>query len=286
MEKNKVRFGLKNAYYAKATFDENGGVSYATPKRLPGAVALSVSAQGDNENFYADDIVYYIMSNNSGYDGTVELALIPEEFLTEILHEEKNEDGILLENADSETERFALLFEFTGDKHAIRHVLYCCSASRPNVEGQTKEQNKQVKTETLNLSATPLPNGYVKAKTSSTTTKSVYDGWYNEVYQPTPVETPAALLDRLTIGSLTLSPVFDADTTEYTTTTTNTTNTITATGEEGTTVAIKVNGTNHTSGESATWEDGENTVVITVTKTGATTTVYTVTVTKSTGGGG
>ena len=281
MEKNKVRFGLKNAYYAKATFDDDGNVSYGTPKRLPGAVSLAVSAQGGNENFYADDIVYYIMSNNSGYDGTLELALIPEDFLTEILHEIKNSDGVLLENADIEPERFALLFEFTGDRHAIRHVLYCCSATRPSVEGDTKEENKQVKTETLNLSATPLPNGYVKAKTSQTTSKAVYDAWYQSVYKPNPDDTTKALLDRLTLGSLTLSPAFDPDTTEYTVTTSNTTNVITAAGADGTTVDIKVNGSAHTSGEGATWEDGENTVVITVIQEGLTTTVYTVTVTKT-----
>lgn len=181
---NKVKFGLKNCHYSKATFDEDGNVTYAKPVRLPGAVSLSIDPSGENENFYADDIVYYVINNNSGYEGDLELALIPESFLKDILHEEEDANGVLAENADVEFERFALLFEFTGDVNAIRHVLYCCSASRPAMEGDTKEDEKEVKTETLSLTASALANGYVKAKTSTNTSDAVYNAWYDAVYMP------------------------------------------------------------------------------------------------------
>ena len=183
-KKNKVRYGLKNCYYAKATFDEDGNVTYDTPKRLPGAVSLSLDPEGESENFYADDIVYVVLNNNAGYEGDLELALIPEEFLKDILHEEEDENGVLLENANNTFERFALLFEFTGDQHAIRHVFYCCSASRPSQEGDTKEDEKEVKTEELSIIASALASGYVKAKSSANTSKAVYDAWYDAVYMP------------------------------------------------------------------------------------------------------
>ena len=184
-KKNKVRFGLKNCHYAKATFDEDGNVTYAKPVRLPGAVSLSLDPEGENENFYADDIVYYVLNNNAGYEGDLELALIPEEFLKDILHEEEDANGVLAENANNTFERFALLFEFTGDAKAIRHVLYCCSASRPSMEGETKEDEKEVQTEELAIIASALANGYVKAKTSVNTSDAIYNNWYNEVYMPT-----------------------------------------------------------------------------------------------------
>ena len=184
-KKNKVRFGLKNCYYAKATFDEDGNVTYGKPVRLPGAVSIGLDPEGESENFYADDIVYVVLNNNAGYEGDLELALIPEEFLKDILHEEEDANGVLLENADNTFERFALLFEFTGD-----HVFYCCSASRPSAEGDTKEDEKDVQTEELSIIASALANGYVKAKTGENTSKAVYDAWYDEVYMPPASEEP------------------------------------------------------------------------------------------------
>ena len=83
------------------------------------------------------------------------------------------------------------MFEFDGDIHKIRHVLYKCAASRPSVESKTNEEEIEVQTETLSIKATPLANGVVKAKTGDDTTDAVYQGWYQDVYLPvdgTPVE--------------------------------------------------------------------------------------------------
>lgn len=64
--------------------------------------------------------------------------------------------------------------------------------------------------------------------------------------------------------------------------TTNATNSVTATASKaGAVVTITVNGDPHVSGESATWDEGVNEVVVLV-KFGTTTRIYTVTVTKTT----
>ena len=92
MEKNKVKFGLNKVHYAKITsYDEEGVPTFAKPVRIPGAVSLSIDAEGEASNFYADDGVYYVINNNSGYTGDLEIALVPLEFATDILGEKLDE---------------------------------------------------------------------------------------------------------------------------------------------------------------------------------------------------
>lgn len=280
MANNKVKYNLKNAHYAMLNIAQDGTVFYGTPVAIPGAVSISLDANGEPENFYADGIAYYVINNNMGYDGDLELAMIPESFRVDALNETLDDNNVLIENANTELNSFALLFEFDGDVKHIRHVLYNCSASRPGIEGKTNEESREVQTETLTIKATPLASGVVKAKTGNTTNSTVYQNWYQSVYMPSDVSGANVNLSALTIGSISLDPTFAAGTTAYTAETSNATNAITATAaDENAGVSITVNGDSLTNGSSATWEDGENTVVITVTNGGSSKT-YTVTVTK------
>ena len=171
-KKNKVKFNICNVHYAPITVAEEGTVSFGTPVPMPGAVSISMDPTGEPESFYADGIEYYVINNNQGYDGDLELAMIPESFRTDILKEEQDANKVLVENANSETGSFALLFEFDGDIRKIRHVLYNCSASRPTIESKTNEEDKEVQTETLTIKARPMADGYVKAKTGDATISS------------------------------------------------------------------------------------------------------------------
>ena len=190
MKENKVKFGLKNVHYAPLTVEEEGTVTFGTPVRIPGAVNLSLQAQGDESKFYADDIAYYVTTANDGYSGDLEVALIPDAFRKDVLKETEDEtDKVLMENAAAEPAPFALLFEFAGDVKAVRHVLYHCSASRPNVGSSTVNNAKTPNTDTLTLTASPLTSGLVKAKTTASTPDETYNGWYTKVWQPA---SPAA----------------------------------------------------------------------------------------------
>ena len=117
-KKNKVKFGLQNVYWAKINEwgeDPDGNKTvpaYGPSKHLPGAVSLSIDANGEAENFYADNGVYYVINNNAGYTGDLEIALITTEFATEILGEILDNNGVLVEKNDTELAQFALIFEF------------------------------------------------------------------------------------------------------------------------------------------------------------------------------
>ena len=90
-------------------------------------------------------------------------------------------------------------------------------------------------------------------------------------------------LSGLTIGSLTLTPAFNPETLEYAATTSNNSNKVTAVAtDEDATIVIKLGDTVIENESSPTWETGENVLTITVSKEGATSTTYTVTVTKET----
>lgn len=180
---NKIKYGLKNAHYAKLTVDETGIVTFAKPIPIRGSVSLSLEAQGEISEFSADDIVFYKSAANNGYEGDLEVALLPESFRTDILGETLDGKKVLVENANATQEAFALLFEFAGDEKAIRHVLYNCVATRPAVESKTKEKTIEPVTEKLTISATPLPDGRIKARTSDTTDTGAYAGWYDNVYE-------------------------------------------------------------------------------------------------------
>lgn len=182
--KNKVKFNICNVHYAKLTVSPEGEISYETPVPMPGAVSLSLDPNGEPSVFYADGYAYYTVNNNQGYEGDIEMALVPESFREDILKETKDANKVLIEDANVETEKFALLFEFDGDIKKIRHVLYSCVATRPKIESSTKEEEIEVKTETLSIKASPLSGGYVKARTSDETTAEAYENWYKSVYLP------------------------------------------------------------------------------------------------------
>lgn len=181
----KVKFGFKNCYYATVTENGGGSYTYGTPVQLKGAVSISLSPSGDNTEFYADDSLYWSDENNNGYEGTLELALVPDDFAIACLGVTKDTNNVLTENATSTTSPFALLCEFTNDDGATKFAFYNCHATRTDINGTTKGENKEVQTETLNITIRPRADGLVKNKTSDTTTSGVLEGWYTAVYEGT-----------------------------------------------------------------------------------------------------
>ena len=86
MASSKVKYGLTNVYYSVLTPGENAD-TYAAPVRIPGAVSMSMEAQGDLSKFYADNGVYWQAASNQGYEGDWEFAKLPEDFRTAVLGE-------------------------------------------------------------------------------------------------------------------------------------------------------------------------------------------------------
>lgn len=177
---NKVKYNLKNVHYAIAT---TGG--YSTPVAISGAVNLILDPQGDDYVFYADGIKYFEYHTNNGYSGSLEMALIPEDFKKDVLGEVVT-GGKVFELDDVQIVNFALGFQIDGDEKENLYWFYNCSASRPSVAGQTKEESIEVNTETLNISNSPDPRITVnskhptKVRNASTSTTSA-STWFSAV---------------------------------------------------------------------------------------------------------
>lgn len=187
---NKVKYGLKNVYFAKATIDASTGTAtYSAPKAWPGAVSLSLDAEGGTTKFRADNIDYWVGQANNGYSGDFESALVPDDFRKDILGEVSTDGhtGILIEDAGAKTVYFALLFQFEGDDTATKHVLYKCSATRPSIAGQTTEEEIEPQTETLTITAGSIHNATVNkdiVKARCASGDDAYSGWFSAVWQP------------------------------------------------------------------------------------------------------
>lgn len=183
---NKIKYGLSEVAYAVATDDGTGKLTYGAVKKLPGGVNLQMDAEGETTPFYADNIQYWTGTSNNGYTGTLELARIPDEFLTDVLGETADQNGVTVEKSGGKTVEFALLFQFEGDANAVRHAFYRCTATRASVAGATTESSITPQTETLNLTAMPrIDDKLVKARCDETAAAAQYAAWYTQVYEPT-----------------------------------------------------------------------------------------------------
>ena len=178
---NKIKYGIKNVYYAKATDDGTGTLTYATPVAMPGAVSLSLDISGDVNNFYADNVVYFTSNANNGYQGDLELALIPDGFRTDILGETLDAKGMYVERASDPQKEFALLFQFEGDANATKYILYNCKMTRPDIESSTTEDGIEVKTVSGEITASPRAfDSIVKAQCANTAS-TAYTNWFTTV---------------------------------------------------------------------------------------------------------
>lgn len=183
----KVLYGIKNVYVAKLTEASDGTISYGTPFAVAGAVGFSPEPQGESSIFYADDKIYYRKDLNNGYEGDLELAVAPQEFLTQILGRTTDGNGAIFESNTDTMSRFALLFEAEGDPANRRFCYYDCTTSRPTREHNTTEDTIEVGTETLTITIAPRSSdglvGCYMEKTADNT--SAYNSFFSAVYEKT-----------------------------------------------------------------------------------------------------
>lgn len=178
-DKNKITYGVCNVHVWPIISTSDAGVpTYGTKIKVPGATEMSLDAEGDTVKIYGDNVVYYSASVNNGYSGDLTVLNIPETFYKNILGMLEDDNGVLVEDASKNGAEFAMAFEFDGDVSKRRHVFYRCTAGRPQVASQTKEDTIEANTHQISIEAMPrLDNSIVKATTEDNTSDA-YSGWY------------------------------------------------------------------------------------------------------------
>jgi len=280
MSESKAQWGIEKLAFAVR--NEDG--SYGAPVMHPGAISLNVSASNNSDNILsADNGPYYNGNGSSSKTGELTVAKFRDWFLTNILGQVTEDGGI--GEGDGVANEFAMLYEVSDDQGGFRAVWYDCSAGPISQNHATTTADGTItyatETSTITSSLVDLPGNIKRRMWKCPKGSEFFDTFFDAVHIPGQSASTAPKLSGLTIGSLTLSPAFDADVTTYTATTTNASDAVTATvaAPLGLTIAITANGTTIANGDSVTWATGDNAVVVTV-GNGTTSTTYTVTVTK------
>lgn len=282
--------GLDRLYYVKITEAANGEETYATPVQLAKAISADLSVELAEATLYADDGAAEIVKEFKS--GTLSLGIddIGSAVASDLTGASIDENNVLISGSEDGGTPVAIGFRAKKANGKYKYYwLYRVKFGIPATNLATKGDSITFSTPTIEgtiLRRNKLDgNGKHPWKAEVTegdpnVASETIAAWYTQVYEPV-FQIDSADLASLTLGSLTLTPEFDADTIVYTTTTTNATNTVTATAvDTDATIAITVGATSVTNGQAATWEIGENILTVTVTS-GSVTKTYTITVTKS-----
>ena len=286
--------GVENLHAAKVTTDTLASYTAETPAYLAPSAEISIQSNINNAPQFYDNVAGFNYVTEGVSSITLTVSGIPAAKLAELLGKYYDAaTGEVIDDGQPEPPFYALSFAFNKGPDGKRYYQYLKGTFSGGEEIATTKADGNVTVHTYQLTFTALNtthkwtvNGKQKTlkrvfgDTEDANFTATDASWFAAVQVPGAASQLAAL-SALTIGALTLTPTFAAGTLAYTASTANASDAVTATAASGCSAAIKVNGSAHTSGEAATWAEGENTVEITVTGAGKITQVYTVTVTAS-----
>ena len=199
---NKVYFGLSNLHIAflgdSTNLPQNlqGLPVWENPVNIPGAVKFSPNASTEENTFYADNMLYFISNQSTGYTANLEVAAFPEKVLAEMLGWEHDDMGALVEVANGKPKQFAILAQLDGDVKNRRIVFYNCTGSTPSREYSTNEKGIKVTTENMAITISPIDLGLDLGGGNMMITKAhmeyspglqgdCYNNFFKQVYMPT-----------------------------------------------------------------------------------------------------
>lgn len=285
----RVATGFSKPYVAKY-IASGTSVIYQGARRLARGVNVNVQPESsDDNNFYADN---QAAESASGLftGGTVELEVdgLFTSSYNYIMGIEDVAEGWTADGNKSEVPYVGIGFIVRWMSAGVTTyqpiVIAKCKFSVPEEERATQED--EIDWQTTTLSAAMMRDDTTE------------EAWrYRGADFATEAEAEAALVERLggteptqiatltvlSIAGITLAPVFDPETLNYTGATTDESSVVTATSDDtDVVITATLNGATADLSSALTWVTGANLLAITAAKEGAESSVYSIVITKST----
>lgn len=140
---NKVEFGISQLHIGTYTAADDGTVTMGAPYHLPGARSFSTETQSEQNNFYADNVIYWSGYSGGSLEGDLTVALFTDEFKKQFLGYRETMDGGLGEVKNAYKPNVYVAFQVEGDAEATRAILYNGSLGSITREYATIEENKE-----------------------------------------------------------------------------------------------------------------------------------------------
>ena len=148
---NKVEFGISELHVGTYTIDDQNVATLGTPYHQAGAVSFSPEEQSEQNNFYADNIIYWSGYSGGSIEGDLEVAMFDDAFKTQFLGYATLTNGGLANVKNAAKPNVYIAFQVEGDAEARRVILYNCALGAITREYATIEESKEPATETLGV---------------------------------------------------------------------------------------------------------------------------------------
>ena len=151
---NKVEFGISQLHVGTYTVDDQGAVTLGTPYHQKGAVSFSPEEQGETNNFYADNIVYWAGYSGGSFEGDLEVAKFDDKFKKDFLGYKELTNGGLAVVKNAIRPNVYIAFQVEGDAESRRIIMYNAQFGGITREYSTIEETKEPVTETISVTVT------------------------------------------------------------------------------------------------------------------------------------
>lgn len=149
-DNNKVEFGISNLYIGTYT-DTNGTVTLGTPYHQKGAVSLSLEPEGDSNEFYADNMIYWSGFSDNGFSGSLEVARFDTDVKKDFFGYATTTGGGIAAIKGATKPPVYIAFQTEGDAEARRVIMYNVTLGGINREFNTIEDSKEPVTENCDI---------------------------------------------------------------------------------------------------------------------------------------